>query len=93
MFYPKNTAIEKILTDKVDRLNNRKVSKIGGAELKPPLNNLFTELFHIVDNVELNKNEYVMKCIMRALSVANLVHRWPNQWVNFMHLVLDRPLP
>ena len=38
--------------------------------MKPSLNNLFTGLFSIVDNTELNENEYVMKCIMRALSVA-----------------------
>ncbi|KAL7539729.1 hypothetical protein ACHAXR_009544 [Thalassiosira sp. AJA248-18] len=63
-------AIEKILTAKVDGPNNTKVSKIGGGELKPFLNTLFTGLFSIVDNAELNENEYVMKCIMRALNVA-----------------------
>jgi len=59
-------AIEKMLTAKVDGPNNTKVSKIGGDELKPFLNILFTGLFSIVENVELNENEYVMKCIMRA---------------------------
>jgi len=54
----------------VDGPNNTKVPKIGGAELKPFLNNLFTGLFSIIDNTELNENEYVMKCIMRALNVA-----------------------
>mmetsp|Transcript_36824 Transcript_36824/g.77254 ORF Transcript_36824/g.77254 Transcript_36824/m.77254 type:complete len:992 (-) Transcript_36824:111-3086(-) len=63
-------AIEKMLTAKVDGPNNSKVSKIGGAELKPFLGPLFTGLFSIVDNAELNENEYVMKCIMRALNVA-----------------------
>jgi len=63
-------AIEKILATKVDGPNNTKECKVGGAELKPFLNNLFTGLFSIVDNTELNENEYVMKCIMRALSVA-----------------------
>ena len=63
-------AIEKILTTKVEGPNNTKECKVGGAELKPFLNNLFTGLFSIVDNTELNENEYVMKCIMRALSVA-----------------------
>jgi len=65
-----STAIEKILTAKVDGPNNSKVSKIGGAELKPFLNDLFTGLFAIVDNADLNENEYVMKCVMRALNVA-----------------------
>eukprot|EP00581_Thalassiosira_minuscula_P013061 CAMPEP_0183727082 /NCGR_PEP_ID=MMETSP0737-20130205/24807_1 /TAXON_ID=385413 /ORGANISM="Thalassiosira miniscula, Strain CCMP1093" /LENGTH=929 /DNA_ID=CAMNT_0025958619 /DNA_START=28 /DNA_END=2817 /DNA_ORIENTATION=- len=63
-------AIEKMLTAKVDGPNNTKISKIGGAEIKPFLNTLFTGLFTIIDNAELNENEYVMKCIMRALNVA-----------------------
>ena len=72
MTYPIHpyAAIEKILATKVDGPNNTKECKVGGAELKPFLNNLFTGLFSIVDNTELNENEYVMKCIMRALSVA-----------------------
>jgi len=63
-------AIEKMLTAKVDGPNNSKVSKIGRVELKPYLNGLFSGLFSIMDNVQLNENEYVMKCIMRALNVA-----------------------
>ena len=58
------------MTAKVDGPNNSKVSKIGGVELKPFLNGLFSGLFSIMDNVQLNENEYVMKCIMRALNVA-----------------------
>lgn len=54
----------------MDGPNSTKVSKIGGTELKPFLNDLFTGLFSIVDNPELNENEYVMKCVMRALNVA-----------------------
>ena len=63
-------AIEKILTAKIDGPNNTKVPKIGGEDIKPFLNTLFTGLFSIVDNADLNENEYVMKCIMRALNVA-----------------------
>eukprot|EP00804_Cyclotella_cryptica_P016814 CCRYP_001807-RB/>CCRYP_001807-RB protein AED:0.02 eAED:0.02 QI:1248/1/1/1/1/0.66/3/146/675 len=63
-------SIEKILTSKVDGPNNTKLSKFAGSDLKPFLGNLFTGLFSIVDNVELNENEYVMKCIMRALNAA-----------------------
>jgi exportin-2 (importin alpha re-exporter) len=62
-------AIEKMLTSKVDGPNNTKLPKFGGSDLKPFLGNLFTGLFSIVENVE-NENEYVMKCIMRALSSA-----------------------
>jgi len=64
------SAIEKMLTSKVDGPNNTKVAKVGGADLKPFLGNLFTALFAIVDNLDLNENEYVMKCIMRSLNVA-----------------------
>ncbi|KAL9181039.1 hypothetical protein ACHAXT_009844 [Thalassiosira profunda] len=63
-------AIEKILTAKVDGPKNTKVPKMGGEELKPFLNPLFTGLFGIVENAEWNENEYVMKCVMRALNVA-----------------------
>jgi len=41
--------------------------KITRQDIEPFLQNLFTALFHIVDNTDLNENEYVMKCIMRTL--------------------------
>ena len=63
-------AIEKILTAKVDGPGGVKVTKITGSDLKPFLGGLFTALFGIVDNEDLNENEYVMKCIMRTLNVA-----------------------
>ncbi|KAL7519691.1 hypothetical protein ACHAWX_004448 [Stephanocyclus meneghinianus] len=63
-------SIEKILTSKVDGPNSTKITKLAGSDLKPFLGNLFTGLFSIVDNAELNENEYVMKCIMRALNTA-----------------------
>lgn len=67
-------AMEKILTCKVDSGTQggtiSKIPKIGRAELNPVLNQLFTGLFSIVDNVDLDENEYVMKCIMRAANVA-----------------------
>lgn len=63
-------AIEKMLTSKVDGPNNTKLPKISGADLKPFLGSLFTGMFSIVDNTQLNENQYVMKCIMRALNVA-----------------------
>lgn len=63
-------AIEKMLTSKIDGPNNTKVAKVSGADLKPFLGNLFTALFSIVDNLDLDENEYVMKCIMRSLNVA-----------------------
>lgn len=64
-------AIEKFLTVKVDVPGGPAKLKFGAAQLKPFLEPLFTSLFLIVDNVQLNENQYVMKCIMRTLSVAN----------------------
>jgi exportin-2 (importin alpha re-exporter) len=63
-------AIEKMLISKVDGPNNTKHPKLDGSDLKPFLGNMFTGLFSIVDNAEWNENEYVMKCIMRALNTA-----------------------
>lgn len=63
-------AIERILLTKEDIHGVSKQSKITGAELKPFLEQLFTGLFSIIENQDLNENEYVMKCVMRALSVA-----------------------
>jgi exportin-2 (importin alpha re-exporter) len=64
-------AIEKILTVKVEVQGGGTILKFGAAELRPFLESLFTSLFNVVDNVELNENQYAMKCIMRSLSVAN----------------------
>lgn len=46
------------------------VPKITAAQLQPQLNALFTGLFTVLDNQQLNENDYVMKCIMRGLVVA-----------------------
>ena len=58
-------AIERILMCK-----EGKVLKFNGTDIQPFLTTLFTGLFSIVDNVAINENEYVMKCIMRSLNVA-----------------------
>jgi exportin-2 (importin alpha re-exporter) len=57
-------AIEKILTVKVKVQGGGMKLKFGAAELRPFLEPLFTSLFNVVDNVELNENQYAMKCIM-----------------------------
>lgn len=64
------SAIEKILTCKEDEVNGVKRHKFGSAEIQPFLEPLFTGLFGIIDHTDLNENEYVMKCVMRCLSVA-----------------------
>ncbi len=73
------------MTTKEDGANNTKVYKFGGAELKPLLNSLFTGLFLIVDNTDLSENEYVMKCIMRALNVAK-----DDLMEGVVHVVLEK---
>lgn len=55
-------AIERILMDGASG-----VPKIASADLQPFVEPLFVALFAIVDNQEHNENDYVMKCIMRAL--------------------------
>jgi exportin-2 (importin alpha re-exporter) len=44
--------------------------KIQRQDLEPQLQPLFMGLFQIIDNVALNENPYVMKCIMRTLDRA-----------------------
>ena len=43
--------------------------RIVKANILPHQNNLFNGLFTVMDNLELPENDYVMKCIMRVLSV------------------------
>jgi exportin-2 (importin alpha re-exporter) len=63
-------AIERILVTKEDIQGTSKATKFKNTDLKPVLESLFTTLFGIVDNESLNENDYVMKCVMRALAVA-----------------------
>lgn len=64
-------TIEKILTVTEPTPNGRAGKcKFGRNELNPFLEGLFTSLFQIVDNIDLNDNAYVMKCLMRSLSVV-----------------------
>jgi len=63
-------AIEKILTSKVDGPGGIKTQRFGGVDIQPFLNELFNGLFGIVDKEDLNENEYVMKCVMRALNTS-----------------------
>jgi exportin-2 (importin alpha re-exporter) len=44
--------------------------KLARQDLEPQLQALFTGLFRIIDNIALNENPYVMKCIMRTLDRA-----------------------
>ena len=60
-------VLERIL---VTKEGDSKRAKVDSAELREFLNPLFTSLFAIVDNEQHNENEYVMKCVMRALAKA-----------------------
>mmetsp|Transcript_32189 Transcript_32189/g.74101 ORF Transcript_32189/g.74101 Transcript_32189/m.74101 type:complete len:878 (+) Transcript_32189:372-3005(+) len=60
-------CIEKILTTRENI--NAKTFKFGKAQFQPFLEPMFTALFRIVDSPD-PENEYVMKAVMRSLSVA-----------------------
>lgn len=63
-------TIERILWTKEKDSNGLSREKLARADLQPFLQNLFTALFYVVENIALNENEYVMKCIMRTLDRA-----------------------
>lgn len=60
-------AIERILVSK-DYSTGK--LKFGRADLQPFLQPLFAGLFAIVDDQNNSENDYVMKCVMRALASA-----------------------
>lgn len=60
-------AIERILFTKEEVTDGASVPKIGSPDLTAFVEPLFTGLFAIVDNDKLDENDYVMKCVMRAL--------------------------
>ena len=59
-------AIERILTCKDERGQR----KMGSQALNSFLEPLFTGLFGIIENKELNENFYAMKCVTRALAIV-----------------------
>jgi exportin-2 (importin alpha re-exporter) len=61
-------CIEKFLTVK-DENNQTRLTK---EAILPILNALFSALFPVLENEELPENDYVMKCIMRLLTVAGV---------------------
>ncbi|KAG7360691.1 Cse1 family protein [Nitzschia inconspicua] len=63
-------AIEELLRCKQTGANGLLQYKLPRHDLEPLLQSLFTGLFHIIDNVALNENQYVMKCVMRTLDRA-----------------------
>ena len=59
-------AIERILSSKDDGGQR----KIGGKELQHFLEPLFTGLFTIIENKDINENDYAMKCVTRSLATV-----------------------
>lgn len=43
--------------------------RINKGDILPHQNNIFNGLFTVLENVELPENDYVMKCVMRVLSI------------------------
>ena len=64
------SAIEKIFSTKTEISAGVRQPKIVGGDIQPFLESLFTGLFSIIDNTNVNENEYVMKCVMRSLQLA-----------------------
>ena len=77
-------TIEKIFTTKKQLDVVTKELKFGRENVQPFLQPLFTGLFAIVDNESLPENEYVMKAVMRSLSVAQ------EDLVDVTQIVLDK---
>lgn len=64
------TAIDRIfvIRDEVPGQPQRQmVFRYGITELKPLLNQAFTNLFEILSNASQTENEYVMKAVMRVI--------------------------
>ncbi len=59
-------TIERILFSKDDVVSGPGVYKIASSDLRVFVEPLFTALFAIIDNLEHNENDYVMKCVMRS---------------------------
>ena len=77
-------TIEKIFTTKKQLDVVSKELKFGRENVQPFLEPLFTGLFAIIDNDQLPENEYVMKAVMRSLSVAR------EDLVTVTQIVLDK---
>jgi exportin-2 (importin alpha re-exporter) len=63
-------TIERILWMREMDASGALRDKLSSTDIQPFLQTLFSNLFNIVDNIILNENEYVMKCIMRLLDKA-----------------------
>lgn len=63
-------TIERLLWMKEIDPSGVGIEKLSRTDIQPFLQTLFGNLFNIVDNIALNENEYVMKCIMRSLDRA-----------------------
>jgi exportin-2 (importin alpha re-exporter) len=63
-------AVDKVTTAKVPGSDGKMVAKFQRTDLTPFFEPLFTALFAIVDNPDLAENEYVMKTVMRVLSLS-----------------------
>lgn len=64
------SCVERFLFTKVKDAAGASQPKFPRAELQPFLQNLLTALFAVIDNTANPENEYVMKAVMRVLSVA-----------------------
>jgi exportin-2 (importin alpha re-exporter) len=62
-------CIERFLSVKDRSTTGQTVNRITKEHVTPHLQSLMTGLFNVLENPDLPENDYVMKCIMRVLSV------------------------
>ncbi|KAG8391954.1 hypothetical protein BUALT_Bualt01G0240900 [Buddleja alternifolia] len=65
-------------------------SRYSAADVGPFLLALMTNLFSALQKPESEENQYVMKCIMRVLGVANVSHEVALPCINGLTTVLNR---
>lgn len=80
------SCIEKLLLVKDDGARARYNSADIGPFLVPLLNNLFGAL----NNPESEENQYVMKCVMRVVGVADLTHDVTSACIVGLTTVIDK---
>lgn len=80
------SCVEKLLLVKDDGVRARYTS----ADIGPYLLELMRNLFNALEKQESEENQYVMKCIMRVLGVADISIEVASPCINGLTLVLNR---
>jgi exportin-2 (importin alpha re-exporter) len=65
-------CLERFLALKLKDNNGGNLARITKLDLLPHIQPLFTGLFNVLDNPDLPENDYVMKCIMKSMSIVSV---------------------